>query len=39
MSEKDLKLLIKFEELGKYHERKIEAGWQRQEPKMRGAKE
>lgn len=39
MSEKDLKLLIKFEELMMCHERKIEAGWQRQEPKMRGAKE
>ena len=38
LSEKDQKLLERFIELGKCHERKIEAGWQRQEPKVRGAK-
>lgn len=39
LSEKDRKLLEKFIELGKYHERKIESGWHRQEPKIRGAKD
>lgn len=39
LSEKDRKLLEKFIELGKFHERKMEAGWQRQEPKIRGAKD
>ena len=38
LSEKDQQLLEKFIELGRYHERKIESGWQRQEPKIRGAK-
>lgn len=39
LSEKDQQLLEKFIELGKFHERKIQAGWQRQEPKIRGAKD
>ncbi|KAK1746305.1 hypothetical protein QTG54_002912 [Skeletonema marinoi] len=39
LSEKDRKLLEKFIELRKFHERKIDAGWQRQEPKIRGAKD
>jgi len=38
-SEKDRQLLEKFIEMGKHHERKIVAGWQRQEPKIRGAKD
>jgi len=39
LSEKDRQLLEKFIEMGKYHERKIEAGWQRQGQKIRGAKD
>ena len=38
ISERDQKLLTKFQDLGKYHDRKIDSGWQRQEPKIRGAK-
>ncbi|KAL9187362.1 hypothetical protein ACHAXT_001465 [Thalassiosira profunda] len=36
ISEKDRALVSKFEELGKHHERKINSGWQRQAPKIRG---
>lgn len=39
MSEIDRRQLAKFEEMGKYHERKIKVGWQRQESKIRGAKD
>lgn len=38
VSEKDRRLLTKFEELGRYHERKIDSGWRRQAPKVRGGK-
>mmetsp|Transcript_41731 Transcript_41731/g.76264 ORF Transcript_41731/g.76264 Transcript_41731/m.76264 type:complete len:434 (-) Transcript_41731:86-1387(-) len=37
ISDKDRRLVKKFEELNKYHERKINNGWQRQAPKRRGA--
>mmetsp|Transcript_11081 Transcript_11081/g.27261 ORF Transcript_11081/g.27261 Transcript_11081/m.27261 type:complete len:429 (+) Transcript_11081:68-1354(+) len=37
ISEKDRRLLKKFEDLGRYHERKIRSGWERQVPKRRGA--
>ena len=36
ISEKDRKLVEKFEELGRYHERKINSGYKRQAPKRRG---
>ena len=35
IGEEDLKLVRKFEELGRYHERKINSGWVRQAPKRR----
>jgi len=38
ISEKDRVLVKKFEELAKYHERKINSGYKRQAPKTRGAR-
>ena len=35
ISGKDLELVDKFEKIGKYHQRKINSGWERQAQKIR----
>ena len=37
ISKKDRELLEKFENIGRYHERKMNAGWERKEQKIRGS--